>query len=84
MWRNSFRLIVKLLKSITDRLGMDGTFGSELPPLEDEGPLESGVVDLDSIESFTWIVTGFRKKGLNEGFCVIHGSISKINRLARR
>lgn len=53
MCRSSFLLIVRLLKSITDRLGMDGTFGSELL-VDDDGPLESdGVVDLDSIESFT-------------------------------
>ncbi len=60
--------MVKLLKSITDKLGIDGTFGSEFPPLDDDGPLESGVVDLESIESFTCIVTGFLRKGRKDGF----------------
>ncbi len=67
---------------MTDKLGMDGTLGSELPPLDEDGPLERGVVDLDSIESLTKI--GLRKNGRKEGFCVTHGSISRIKRLARR
>ena len=49
---------------MTDRLGNELSLASEFMAIEDDpAPLETGVVALDSMESFIWNGMGLRRSG---------------------
>ena len=79
IWRKSFLFMVKLLKSITDRLGMEPICEDGL---EDDRMFDSGVWASESNESLPTPSIGLLVFNLGWQLLIVEGSISKINRLA--